>query len=131
MKENDSHTLIVILWPASPPHHLQDVGDGVVDVALGFAIEVLCSFDNHEMGREVDPPGQSASGYQYLVRKGGGGGGGEEGEREGGRGREGGGRKGGKEGGREGRREEERWEKIFGLQRNTARAMPYALCMCT
>ncbi len=40
--------------------------NGVVHVAPGFAIIVFSSLDNHQVSREVHPPGQSTGGNQNL-----------------------------------------------------------------
>ena len=40
--------------------------DGEVDISACLAIIVLCAFDDDQVSWEVDPPSQSASGYQYL-----------------------------------------------------------------
>ena len=66
MHQNDGNTTVIILRPSSPAHHLKDVSDGVVHVALGFAIKELRSLHNDQVCREIDSPGQRAGGYQNL-----------------------------------------------------------------
>ncbi len=41
--------------------------DRKVDITPGLAIKELCSLDDDEMGREVDPPGQGTGSYQNLA----------------------------------------------------------------
>ena len=57
---------VVELGSASSAHHLQDVGDGEIDVSLGFAIVILRSFDDNQMGGEIDAPRQRRSRDQNL-----------------------------------------------------------------
>ena len=65
--QNHCYSAIIILGTPCPTHHLKDIRDGVVHIALGLPIKVLCAFDHYEVGREVDPPGKGAGSYQDLT----------------------------------------------------------------
>ena len=65
--QDHCHPTIIVLGTPCPTHHLKDIRDGVVHIALGLPIKVLCAFDNYEVGREVDPPGKGTGGYQNLT----------------------------------------------------------------
>lgn len=61
-----SSHLIVELRPTGAPHHLQDIGDGIIHVALGLAIEKLRALHHDQMGGEVDAPSQGRGGDEHL-----------------------------------------------------------------
>ena len=65
--QDHCYSAIIVLGTPCPTHHLKDIRDGVVHVALGLPIKVLCAFDHYKVSREVDPPGKSAGGYQDLT----------------------------------------------------------------
>ena len=69
--QDDSHAALVVLRPAGPPHHLQYVRDGEVHVPRLLAVKVLRALHHHQVGGEIHPPGQGASGDQDLRRRGG------------------------------------------------------------
>ena len=62
----DCHSFVIVLWSPCSSHHLQDVGDRVVNVAMRLPVKELRPLDDDQMGGEVDAPGQSASGNQHL-----------------------------------------------------------------
>ena len=57
---------VVELGPSSSAHHLQDVGDGEIDVSLRFAIVVFRPFNDDQMSGEVHSPGEGWGGDQHL-----------------------------------------------------------------
>ncbi len=66
VNEDDGHALVIILGSPSTSHHLENIRDWIVNVAMGLPIIVLCSLDNHKMGREVHPPSKCAGSYEDL-----------------------------------------------------------------
>ena len=66
VNEDNGHAPVIILRSSRSPHHLENVSDGVVDVALRLPVEILRSLDDHQVGGEVYPPGQRAGGYEHL-----------------------------------------------------------------
>ena len=67
VNKNHSYTSVVVLRPPGPPHHLEDVRDWVVDVALRLPVEILGSLDDHQVGGEIDSPGQRTCGNKDLL----------------------------------------------------------------
>lgn len=57
--------MFILLW-----YIINSIGlctcNGVVYIAPGFAIIVFSSLDNHQVSREVHPPGKSTGGNQNL-----------------------------------------------------------------
>ena len=47
MHKNKGDSVIIKLWPPCPPHHLQHISDGKINVSFTFPVEILCSFHNH------------------------------------------------------------------------------------
>ena len=68
MDKNQSHATIIKLWPPGPPHHLQDICDGEVNVSFTLAIKIFCSLDDNQMGGKVYTPSKCGGGYQNLKR---------------------------------------------------------------
>lgn len=65
--KNDCHTLIIILRAASPAHHLQDISNRVVHIALGLAIKIFSPFHYHKVSRKIHSPSQGAGSNKNLV----------------------------------------------------------------
>ena len=60
LNKNNCHSLVIELRSSRSSHHLEDVCYRVVDIVLGFAIKVLGSLDDDEVGRKVHAPCQGA-----------------------------------------------------------------------
>ena len=54
--------------PTCSADHLQDVGDGHVDVSLLLAVVVLGTFDDDQVGGKVDAPSHRRCGDQNLQK---------------------------------------------------------------
>ena len=43
MHKNHGFPMLIILWTTCSAHHLQNVGDGKINITLCFTIKILCS----------------------------------------------------------------------------------------
>lgn len=67
--QDNCYARIVELWSTCSTNHLQNVGDGHIDVPFEFSIVILGSFDHYQMCWEVDATSQSCCCYQNLKNK--------------------------------------------------------------
>jgi len=63
---DDCFGALLELRPASPAHHLQDVGHGHVHLAFVLGVLVLGALDDHHLSGQIDAPGQSRGCNQHL-----------------------------------------------------------------
>mmetsp|Transcript_89753 Transcript_89753/g.214516 ORF Transcript_89753/g.214516 Transcript_89753/m.214516 type:complete len:245 (-) Transcript_89753:5106-5840(-) len=63
LREQDYHARLVDAWSAGSAHHLQHVVDGVVNVSILTAIELLGVHDDHEMCQHCHAPAQLLCGH--------------------------------------------------------------------
>ena len=69
MDENESNAIFIELRPPSTPHHLQDIRDREIYIALALPVKILCPLYDDEMSREIDAPSEGGSGNQNLENK--------------------------------------------------------------
>lgn len=56
MHQDDGDALVAELWSTGSTHHLQHIGDWHVHVTLQFAVVVLGTLDDDQMGWQIDTP---------------------------------------------------------------------------
>lgn len=63
MHHDHSHPLVVKLGAAGTAHHLEDVGDGEVNIGAAGGVVVFGAFYDDEVGRGVHAPGEGGGCY--------------------------------------------------------------------
>src|SRR5690606_28585861 len=69
MAKDSTHAAIIPPWPARFAHHLQDIRDRVIHIAMLMPIEMLRAHDDDEMrGDRSHPPTLRVCRYHHLNR---------------------------------------------------------------
>jgi len=66
MDKDDGDSFRVKLRTPCPSHHLQNVRNRHIHVAVRLSVKVFRSFDYYQVSREIHTPGQGGSGNQDL-----------------------------------------------------------------